>query len=161
MDKENCVDRDGGIHFGEYGFMDGYQSSLGNCRCGLKSRSGSCKDVDDCMEEAHKLCVEKQTNIVSYNINSMIRGEKQRDKEFADDKKITEAKRIKEKEEAEKIIQEQENKKKEETKKEEIKPETKPEEIKTESKTEEPKKGDKKDESKGSNENKEDEKITN
>lgn len=148
MEKDNCNDRDGNSHFGEYGFWDGYNGSTGNCRCGLNSRAGACKDVDGCMEEAHKKCVEQQSNIISFNINNMVDGEKQRAKEVADDKKIAEAKRIKEKEEANKIKQEAEAKKKEEE--ETKKPEEKKEEPKKveEPKKEEPKVEEKKEEAK-------------
>jgi len=102
MEKDNCNDRDGNSHFGEYGFWDGYNGSTGNCRCGLNSRAGACKDVDGCMEEAHKKCVEQQYNIISFNINNMVAGERQRAKESIDDKKIADARRAKDKEEAEK-----------------------------------------------------------
>jgi len=163
MDKEQCNDRDGGNHFGSYGWMDGYQGSANSCRCGLKSRSGACKDVDGCMEESHKKCVELQSNIISYNINNMVAGERQRAKESIDDKKIADAKRLKEKDEAEKIKQEaeakkiaeeakkvepakEEPKKVEEPKKEESKVEVKPAEP--EAKKEEPKVEEKKNEDK-------------
>ena len=75
------------------------------------TRSGACKDVDGCMEEAHKKCVDLQSNIISFNINNMVEGERQRAKESIDDKKITDARRLKEKADAEKIKQEAEAKK--------------------------------------------------
>jgi len=109
-DKNTCRDRDGKEHFGEYGWYDGYIGSIGNCRCGLNSRGGACKDVDLCIEESHNKIANGQlnTNIVSYNLDSMVAGEKQKEKERKEDKEMEDIRRQKEKEEAEKIKQEKE-----------------------------------------------------
>lgn len=112
MNKEQCVDRDGKSHFGEYGWSDGYHGTIGNCRCSLNSRAGACSHVDECIEESHKKIAGTKNNIVSYNIGNMKAGEKKREDEYKEDKEL-EAKRRKE--EKEKL---EESKKKEEAAKE-------------------------------------------
>jgi DNA-directed RNA polymerase subunit RPC12/RpoP len=104
MNKDNCKDRSGKSHFGEYGWYDGYHGTIGNCRCGLKARAGACEEVDNCIDQAHKNITEggEKTNIVSYNINNMVAGEKDRDKEQREDEEIATTQREKQKEQAEK-----------------------------------------------------------
>lgn len=102
MNRNDCKDREGKIHFSEYGFLDGYQGSLGNCRTGLKSRGGACSDVDDCAAACQITCKEKHSNIVTENINNMTAGEKLREKEHTEDKEKAEIRQRKEKEELEK-----------------------------------------------------------
>lgn len=102
MSKENCKDRDGKSHFGEYGWYDGYHGTISTCRCGLNSRGGACPDVDLCIEEAHTKMEGKRTNIVSYNLANMHAGENKKESEGKEDSLMAEQSRAKQKEEAEK-----------------------------------------------------------
>jgi len=102
MSKENCKDRDGKSHFGEYGWYDGYHGTISTCRCGLNSRGGACPDVDLCIEEAHTKMEGKRTNIVSYNLANMHAGENKKEAEGKEDSLMAEQSRAKQKEEAEK-----------------------------------------------------------
>ncbi len=105
-DKTNCVDKDGNSHFGEYGWLDGYQGSIGNCRCGLKARSGACKDVDACIDQAHQNIKDKKTNVVTYNIENMQAGEAKKRAEIKED----EAKEVARREQEKKDLEERKRK---------------------------------------------------
>jgi len=96
MQKDNCVDREGKTHFGEFGFYDGYIGSCGNCRVSLKARSGACQDADSCAEKLQE-SIKNKSNIVSSTINNMNNGVAQRKKEDGEDKAIATAKREEEK----------------------------------------------------------------
>ena len=106
MNKSKCNDRENNNHFGEFGWYDGYNGSIGNCRVSLKTRSSSCEDADFCCEECQKRIGNKGTNIISETINNMHRGEIKRQQEEKEDNEISAAKRKKEKEEAQKIKEE-------------------------------------------------------
>jgi|GEM_PF-6466099 len=144
MDKDNCLDREGKSHFGEFGWYDGYRSSIGNCRLSLKARGSACSDADECSQA----CMGKLVNgnIISANIFNMTMGERQAKKEALEDKQLEVARREAEKKkmEEQKAKDAEEAKKTEEQKKAEadkkaeeekkakeaVKPEEKKEDVK-------------------------------
>ena len=52
MDRNQCNDRAGKNHFGEYGWLDGYQGSISNCRVELKMRGSCCADLIGLVDSA-------------------------------------------------------------------------------------------------------------
>lgn len=127
MNKEQCQDREGQSHFGEFGWYDGYVGSCKNCRVGLDARDrGACESSDECSEECLGSLKETRQNIISQNIDNMRAGENQKKKEEKEDRAIQVAKREEDKKKVE------DAKKAAEEKKEELKvvEEKKPEESK-------------------------------
>jgi len=117
MNKDQCTDREGINHFGEFGWYDGYIESCRNCRIGLDARvRGACESSDDCADACLQKLRGTKQNIISQNIANMANGEAQKKKEEEEDKAIQVAKREADKKKVadDKVKAEEEKKKKEE-----------------------------------------------
>ena len=99
MDKTQCNDKSGTSHFGEYGWYDGYVSSVRNCRVELKMRGTCCSDSDDCADACQKKIRDSKSrnDIVSQNIRNMIDGEKKKQLEEKEEKEMAAKRREEEK----------------------------------------------------------------